>query len=135
MPWISSKTFTSSGNMELIRCARKDNRKTYACLPSVSMSMRNLIRRVRWHEEQKGEKRTRHCQFPAKLFRKPGATIFVVAFPLFVSVFSMAIDNVDRVTVRSDEDWEKGFIPWLENHEKHNIGVEDGVFVVSDLVP
>lgn len=55
-------------------------------------------------------------------------------FSLVFPFVSMAIDNVDRVTVKSDEDWKNGFIPWLENHERNHVGVEDGVFVVSDRV-
>lgn len=47
----------------------------------------------------------------------------------------MSIDDVDRVILNCEEDWETHFIPWLEVHEKNNVGVEDGVFVASDHVP
>lgn len=38
---------------------------------------------------------------------------------------------VERVNVERDEHWETSFVTWLEDKERRNIGVENGVFVVS----
>lgn len=42
----------------------------------------------------------------------------------------MFSNTVDRVAIKSDEDWQTFFIPWLEHQEENNVGVDDGVFVV-----
>lgn len=54
-----------------------------------------------------------------------------------VPVMVMAFDlhkSIHRVTISADQDWETEFILWLEDQEKKNIGVEDGVFVVGSSI-
>lgn len=43
------------------------------------------------------------------------------------------MEPIVRVSISNDCEWETQFIPWLEEKEKNNVGVEDGVFVVCFL--
>ncbi len=41
------------------------------------------------------------------------------------------MEHITRVNISKDCEWETEFITWLEEMEKNNVGVEDGVFVVG----
>ncbi|KAE8740795.1 hypothetical protein FOCC_FOCC013694 [Frankliniella occidentalis] len=41
------------------------------------------------------------------------------------------MEPIVRVSISNDCEWETQFIPWLEEKEKNNVGVEDGVFVAT----